>query len=67
MKMAGHGSYVGRSIDNVGFDIGHGSPRRDIMHGSRLDFQFAVPHGDMMLTGCFGLIEGYLHYIEEKK
>jgi len=64
----GHGCYVGRSIgfNNVGSILVTG-PRRDIMHGSHLDFQFAVPHGDMMLTGCFGLIEGYFHYIEEKK
>jgi len=64
----GHGCYVGRYIgfNNVGSILVAG-PRRDIMHGSHLDFQFAVPHGDMMLTGCFGLIEGYFHYIEEKK
>jgi uncharacterized protein (DUF1786 family) len=60
----GHGCYVGKSINSVGSILVTG-PRRDIMRGSHLDFHFAVPHGDMMLTGCFGLIDGYLHYIEK--
>ncbi|MEW6717871.1 MAG: DUF1786 family protein [Chloroflexota bacterium] len=31
-------------------------PRRNLMWGSRLRPHFAVPFGDMMLTGCFGLL-----------
>jgi uncharacterized protein (DUF1786 family) len=31
-------------------------PRRAMLAGSRLDPYFAVPHGDMMLAGCFGLL-----------
>ena len=31
-------------------------PRRDMLSGSSLPLQFAAPHGDMMLTGCFGLL-----------
>jgi uncharacterized protein (DUF1786 family) len=31
-------------------------PRRALLHGSRLQPHFAVPHGDMMLAGCFGLL-----------
>lgn len=31
-------------------------PRRGLLEGSRLGPHLAVPHGDMMLAGCFGLL-----------
>jgi uncharacterized protein (DUF1786 family) len=31
-------------------------PRRELLTGSELPFEVAAPHGDMMLTGCFGLL-----------
>lgn len=31
-------------------------PRRGMLRRTRLDPYFAVPHGDMMLAGCFGLL-----------
>jgi uncharacterized protein (DUF1786 family) len=31
-------------------------PRRGLLDGSRLHPHLAVPHGDMMLAGCFGLL-----------
>ncbi len=31
-------------------------PRRDLLRGSILNPTFAVPFGDMMLAGCFGLL-----------
>lgn len=31
-------------------------PRRSLLAGSALRPYFAVPHGDMMLAGCFGLL-----------
>jgi len=31
-------------------------PRRGLLEGSRLSPHLAVPHGDMMLAGCFGLL-----------
>ena len=31
-------------------------PRRGMLEGSRLGPHLAVPHGDMMLAGCFGLL-----------
>jgi uncharacterized protein (DUF1786 family) len=31
-------------------------PRRATLAGTRLDPYFAVPYGDMMLAGCFGLL-----------
>ena len=34
-------------------------PRRDMLAGSSLPLPFAAPHGDMMLTGCFGLLRAF--------
>jgi uncharacterized protein (DUF1786 family) len=34
-------------------------PRRGILRDSRLRPTYAVPFGDMMLTGCYGLIRAY--------
>ena len=31
-------------------------PQRGKLRGSRLDPYFATPHGDMMISGCFGLV-----------
>jgi hypothetical protein len=31
-------------------------PQRAKLRGSRLNPYFAVPHGDMMVSGCFGLL-----------
>ncbi len=31
-------------------------PQRAKLRGSALDPYFAVPHGDMMVSGCFGLL-----------
>ncbi len=60
----GHGCYIRRSIgiDHIGAILVTG-PRCDIMRTSVLDLHFAAPYGDMMLTGCFGLVDGYLNYV----
>jgi uncharacterized protein (DUF1786 family) len=34
-------------------------PRRDLLRGSTLHPYEAVPHGDMMLAGCFGLLRAF--------
>lgn len=34
-------------------------PQRGKVRGTRLDPYFAVPHGDMMVSGCFGLLWAY--------
>jgi uncharacterized protein (DUF1786 family) len=31
-------------------------PRRNLMHGSQHNPYFAVPYGDMMIAGCFGML-----------
>ena len=33
-------------------------PRRGLLTGSRWNPIYAVPHGDMMIAGCFGLLRG---------
>ncbi len=39
-------------------------PRRGLLKGSRLRPYLAVPHGDMMLAGCFGLLRAYAEHDE---
>jgi uncharacterized protein (DUF1786 family) len=34
-------------------------PRRELLRGSELHPYEAVPHGDMMLAGCFGLLRAF--------
>jgi uncharacterized protein (DUF1786 family) len=38
------------------FDVVITGPRRNLMRRSSLRTYFAAPYGDMMLTGCFGLL-----------
>jgi len=56
----GHGAlvYAGQPLDlSAGpFGIAVTGPRRSMLQGSRLRPHFAVPFGDMMITGCFGLL-----------
>ena len=40
-------------------------PRRRLMRGSSLKPHYAVPHGDMMLSGCFGLVSAFAHKLPE--
>jgi len=35
-------------------------PRRDRFRGCGLELEYAAPYGDMMLTGCFGLLGAWL-------
>jgi uncharacterized protein (DUF1786 family) len=37
-------------------------PRRGLLKGSHLHPYLAVPHGDMMLAGCFGLLRAYAEH-----
>ncbi len=40
-------------------------PRRGMLADSRWNPYLAVPHGDMMLTGCFGLLRGLANHLPE--
>ncbi|MFL7812464.1 MAG: DUF1786 domain-containing protein [Anaerolineales bacterium] len=56
----GHGALI---YDPDPYRLGEGDydvvitgPRRNLMRGSSLRTYFPAPYGDMMLTGCFGLL-----------
>jgi len=51
----GHGAVLGEPVPG-GLPLIATGPRRALLEGSPLPFEFAAPHGDMMLTGCFGLL-----------
>jgi uncharacterized protein (DUF1786 family) len=52
----GHGAFIGPDYaPGDGFDfVAVTGPQRHLAEG--LGWHFAAPHGDMMLTGCFGLV-----------
>jgi uncharacterized protein (DUF1786 family) len=56
----GHGALVYEketlSLNGQGFGVAVTGPRRSMMAGSSLSPYFATPFGDMMITGCFGLL-----------
>ncbi len=55
----GHGCYIKEDIRFNDVTILITGPHRNIMRSSKLDISFAAPFGDMMLTGCFGLMDAY--------
>jgi uncharacterized protein (DUF1786 family) len=58
----GHGAVLGRAArdaDLLALPLIGTGPRRELLAGSGLPFEFAAPHGDMMLTGCFGLLRAF--------
>ncbi len=63
----GHGCYIRQAVgfSNIESVIVTG-PNRQIMEDSVLDMEFAAPHGDMMLTGCFGLVEMFGKKMESR-
>jgi len=62
---SGHGAFVGPDYSpGTGFDfVAVTGPQRHLATG--LDYHCAVPHGDMMLTGCFGLVTAALRLLVE--
>ncbi len=54
----GHGCLILESRKRVPF-ISVTGPRRALMSGSKFSPYFAAPYGDMMLTGCFGLVRAF--------
>ena len=54
----GHGALVLRPGGGRPF-LAVTGPRRALLRGSALQPYMAVPHGDMMLAGCFGLLRAY--------
>ncbi len=52
----GHGALVVNGGRNNPF-IAITGPRHDVTTGSSLKLHRAIPHGDIMLTGCYGLVK----------
>jgi uncharacterized protein (DUF1786 family) len=42
-------------------------PRRNLLRGSRLRPYLAVPYGDMMMTGCYGLLRAFADLFSEHR
>jgi len=59
----GHGAFVSPDYSpGAGFEyVAVTGPQRHVAAG--LGYDFAVPHGDMMLTGCFGLVTAALRLL----
>jgi len=55
----GHGVYYAAPPDSRDPFVTATGPLRDKLRGSRLNPHFAAPHGDMMLSGCFGLVQAF--------
>ena len=58
----GHGAVMGPDVaerDLRGLPMYATGPRRALLAGSSLPLEYAAPHGDMMLTGCFGLLRAF--------
>ena len=55
----GHGALVLRATPDAQPFLAVSGPRRAALRGSALAPYFAVPHGDMMLAGCYGLLRAY--------
>ncbi len=65
----GHGARVWQAepypLDRGAFDVAVTGPRRSLMQRSGLRTYFAVPYGDMMLAGCFGLLRAMVEVLPE--
>ncbi len=65
----GHGALVTNpsplNLPDDGFGVVITGPRRNMMQDSSLRPYFAAPFGDMMLTGCFGLLAGVAEVMPE--
>jgi uncharacterized protein (DUF1786 family) len=55
----GHGVYYAEPAPKDDLLVAVTGPRRGKLAGSRLQPHFASPHGDMMLSGCFGLLRAF--------
>ncbi len=67
----GHGALVYQeevlSMDNPDFNVVVTGPRRAMLSNSYLKPYFAVPFGDMMIAGCFGLLAATAEVLPDLK
>lgn len=65
----GHGALVYEHtpipLNAPDFNVVVTGPRRSLLRGSSLKPYFAVPFGDMMIAGCFGLLAGIARRLPE--
>ena len=65
----GHGAHLALSepldLASENFGVVVTGPRRRMMRSSRLRPYFATPFGDMMLTGCYGLLASVADVLPE--
>jgi uncharacterized protein (DUF1786 family) len=65
----GHGALIydptPLEMEGNGFGVVVTGPRRNMMRGSALRPYFAVPFGDMMIAGCFGLLAATMDVLPE--
>jgi len=54
----GHGALVVESVNSSPF-ISITGPRQKVAAGSSLELHKAIPYGDVMLTGCYGLVKAF--------
>ena len=47
------------------FDVAVTGPRRNLMRASKLNTYYPAPFGDMMITGCFGLLAAVADLLPE--
>ena len=55
----GHGVYYADDARGPVPIVAVTGPQRRKLRGSRLRPYFAAPHGDMMISGCFGLVQAF--------
>jgi uncharacterized protein (DUF1786 family) len=55
---SGHGAALSQGSRPVPTLLAVTGPRRGILRDSTMHPYFAVPHGDMMVAGCYGLLRG---------
>jgi uncharacterized protein (DUF1786 family) len=55
----GHGVFYAEPAPSREVLVAVTGPQRSKLAGSRLRPHLAVPHGDMMLSGCFGLLQAF--------
>jgi uncharacterized protein (DUF1786 family) len=65
----GHGALIydpePLALDQSGYGVVVTGPRRNLLRGSSLRPYFAVPFGDMMISGCFGLLSAVADRLPE--
>jgi uncharacterized protein (DUF1786 family) len=57
----GHGTFYASQERNDSPFVAVTGPQRRKINNDGLDLYFAAPHGDMMVSGCFGLLRAFAH------